>query len=806
MKLTRIQINRFRNIDTFSSGIDDGIVLFKGPNEAGKSSLLSAILFGLFEDPKSSAQRLEEARGWNKESLYHLILEFKTNGTTYALEKDFENRSTLLRNVTTGEFWKDKNKVNARLAEIIGFFSKDVFISTACVFQDELHAISSGQKDLRRLLEEKVAGKEDSAAETVAKRLEKKVLDLKRGLDRPAPANPGRILQVMDELRGLTGRREEIAGIVSRLHGARGRINEVADELEEAAKSLELKKQALEKSRLYVKAKERLENLDKALEKTVANLDRLSKADQEIQKIRSQLESRHNRLTICEANLEKHRRAVRAKVEKEALYKELQQKKDLLDRAREIAGACDALERSLRDVPVFPRALVQDLVQVESDIKALERRTGERGMLLKVTFKRPTPYEIETEDGIVSAGDGAAGATLEETAKKEVRIDFKGVAEVRVAAKDRALQEGLEELNEKRGLLKTRLEQYQCQSVAELVAMKERREKTQQELEAKELELKITLGKENMASLGKGVKESEIRSEQVSKVFEEMRDFVISEEELAEREREIRSLCKEVQELEGNIRENQGVLKSFIKEDLEKEKKDLARQMLVAETALEDLKAFEASGEEVVRQEDEVKTLEKRLSELEVERKTLEHILREDRYGQEDIAELEERIESLERRADRLRMRLRAYEIIGEVLNEARRNILKSIGSEVDERIGAYSGVITSGKYDQVRLSREDFSLRVFSREKGDWINPDAQELSAGARDQLYLAARLALVDAVMEGSPVPIILDDPLVHFDAWRRENTRNLLKEVSKTHQVLIFSCHDYYDDWADQIVSF
>jgi len=302
------------------------------------------------------------------------------------------------------------------------------------------------------------------------------------------------------------------------------------------------------------------------------------------------------------------------------------------------------------------------------------------------------------------------------------------------------------------------------------------------------------------------VKESEIRSEQVSKVFEEMRDFVISEEELAEREREIRSLCKEVQELEGNIRENQGVLKSFIKEDLEKEKKDLARQMLVAETALEDLKAFEASGEEVVRQEDEVKTLEKRLSELRVERKTLEHILREDRYGQEDIAELEERIESLERRADRLRMRLRAYEIIGEVLNEARRNILKSIGSEVDERIGAYSGVITSGKYDQVRLSREDFSLRVFSREKGDWINPDAQELSAGARDQLYLAARLALVDAVMEGSPVPIILDDPLVHFDAWRRENTRNLLKEVSKTHQVLIFSCHDYYDDWADQIVSF
>jgi uncharacterized protein YhaN len=52
----------------------------------------------------------------------------------------------------------------------------------------------------------------------------------------------------------------------------------------------------------------------------------------------------------------------------------------------------------------------------------------------------------------------------------------------------------------------------------------------------------------------------------------------------------------------------------------------------------------------------------------------------------------------------------------------------------------------------------------------------------------------------------MPVILDDPLVHFDSERRENTRNLLKEVSKKHQALIFSCHDYYDDWADQMITF
>jgi uncharacterized protein YhaN len=298
----------------------------------------------------------------------------------------------------------------------------------------------------------------------------------------------------------------------------------------------------------------------------------------------------------------------------------------------------------------------------------------------------------------------------------------------------------------------------------------------------------------------------ETRLRQLSDVFEGIKDFAISEEDLTNREREIQALRKHVQELEGNIRENQGILKSFSKEQLEKDKKDLARQMYIEQTALEDLKAFEASGQEVLKQEDEVKALERKVSELKVEQQALKRVLEEERFGQEDVAELEERIEFLERNAERLRMKLRAYEIIGQVLAEARQNVLTGISGEVDERIGVYFSQITEKKYGQVRLSREDFSLQVFSPEKGDWINPDTEELSAGARDQLYLAARLALVDVVTGGNPLPLILDDPLVHFDPFRRENTRNLLREVSKKHQVILLSCHDYYDDWADQIITF
>ena len=806
MKLTRIQISRFRNIDSFSSDVGDGIVLLKGPNEAGKSSLLSAILFGLFEDPKSSAQRLEEAREWNREALYQISLGFETNGQTYLLQKDFENRSMLLRNETTGESWKDRNKVAAKLTGIIGFFSRDVFTSTACVFQDELSAISSGRKELRTLLEEKVAGKEESAVESVLKLLEKKVSDLKRGLDRPAPTNPGQIRQVIDESKGLRQGRDEIANRVLALYQARGKIHEVSNQLEEDLKSLELKKQASEKSKLYIKAREKFETLDKALGKTDVDLEKLQKADREIQGLTTQLEAKQGTLKTSESNLEKYRKAAKTLTDRDALQKALQDKKDVLAKVREIMSTIDGLKKSLAGLPAIPEKSLRDALRAENETMALEKAIGQRAMHLKVIFKAKVPYAIETEDGLLSAGEGAPGERVEGTAKKEVRIDLREIAEVQVTTQDQALEDGLRELREKKDFLKNQLEHYTCASIEEMEAMRGRRERIGRDLEAKETELRITRGGEIPESLTTGVGQLEARLRELNKVFEGIKDFAISEEELTKREGEIQSLRKHVQELEGNIRENQGILKSFSREQLEKEKKELARQMFIAQTALDDLKAFEASGEEVLKQEDEVKALERKVSELKVEQQALKRVLEEERFGQEDVAELEERIEFLERNAERLRMKLRAYEIIGQVLAEARQNVLTGISGEVDERIGVYFSQITEKKYGQVRLSREDFSLQVFSPEKGDWINPDTEELSAGARDQLYLAARLALVDVVTGGNPLPLILDDPLVHFDPFRRENTRNLLREVSKKHQVILLSCHDYYDDWADQIITF
>ena len=66
--------------------------------------------------------------------------------------------------------------------------------------------------------------------------------------------------------------------------------------------------------------------------------------------------------------------------------------------------------------------------------------------------------------------------------------------------------------------------------------------------------------------------------------------------------------------------------------------------------------------------------------------------------------------------------------------------------------------------------------------------------LSAGAADQLYLAVRLAIAELVLpEDKSVPLVLDDALANFDDERCKAALRYLKELSKTRQILLFTCH-------------
>jgi uncharacterized protein YhaN len=89
-------------------------------------------------------------------------------------------------------------------------------------------------------------------------------------------------------------------------------------------------------------------------------------------------------------------------------------------------------------------------------------------------------------------------------------------------------------------------------------------------------------------------------------------------------------------------------------------------------------------------------------------------------------------------------------------------------------------------------------------------ITPEAvlTHLSAGARDLIFLAVRLAIAQYLgeqrSEGERLPLILDDPFVNCDDARFATAMAFLTRQATNGQLLLFSCHqERHQAWLEQL---
>jgi uncharacterized protein YhaN len=100
---------------------------------------------------------------------------------------------------------------------------------------------------------------------------------------------------------------------------------------------------------------------------------------------------------------------------------------------------------------------------------------------------------------------------------------------------------------------------------------------------------------------------------------------------------------------------------------------------------------------------------------------------------------------------------------------------------------------LTEGRYIRVMAPLENENLLVINRQDQ---HVTVERLSRGTVEQLYLALRLALIQAYhQKGVNLPLVLDDTLVNFDHRRARQAVRLLQEMSASHQLLLFTCHPH-----------
>ncbi|MFO7772525.1 MAG: AAA family ATPase [Dehalococcoidia bacterium] len=705
MWLRRIELKNFKRFIDFEARFSPGINVVKGPrNEMGKSTLLEGIIAALFYSPKSTAREIKDYVSWGSNRQFRTCIDFEDNGTVYLLEKDFD-RGTIRFCAADGREELDTVKeISEKMAELLGTRSDKLFLSSSCIRQSQVTEISSGEKEITASLEEIVSGgRESTLASQVIQKLDNKIAEMKRGLDKLAK-NPGTVAILKNKIQETARRHDEVAGEVSRV---------------EAEKA-----QLVELSKLLAEVKEQYESARALLEKN------------------------------------KQRRDIEAVIER--LTRDYNSAEELLSRTRSLEEEFKKADEALRAIDGF-----QDRQQVAECRRKLDGIDSRRKDIRNDLAQR----EEELAEG-------------KERLHTRRPVTFLGSAKSIAAAV--AILTG--------GIVGVLIGPFYLLAVLVLGAIllaicaRARAALIRDRTSISSLEERIQRMKESLAELNK---------EEQALLAEAGCNTVA---EFAEKER---TFSSRLEQKEGARYRLEGILSGRTIEDIDKQRLEIGRNLAVEQLKLTaDMIETRLSPEQYIELERKIQTLEARKIELENRKRRCEVIIEQARFDVEDQVKLKEELESLEKALEREERKVQVYELARRFIYQARTEVLSSIEEALEKEIQRHLVVFTDGRYEQVRVHKEDLDFSVYSDEKKDWARPE--DLSGGVIDEFYLAFRLALVKLIFGDKKPPLILDDPFVNFDSVRLANTLDFFKRLASDYQIIIFTLSDSYDGVADNII--
>lgn len=167
-----------------------------------------------------------------------------------------------------------------------------------------------------------------------------------------------------------------------------------------------------------------------------------------------------------------------------------------------------------------------------------------------------------------------------------------------------------------------------------------------------------------------------------------------------------------------------------------------------------------------------------------------------------ELVSLEEELENSKKNLSDLMQKQKVLQLTISTMQEAVIEVSKLANKILEKTISEKLGKITSNHYTKIQV-KPDLSIQVYSNEKNDWVDP-IKELSRGTIDQIYFLVRLGFLKLITENRNIPIILDDPFVTADDNRRESLREVVTEIAKQNQVILFTNDLDYSDWGNTIV--
>ncbi len=230
---------------------------------------------------------------------------------------------------------------------------------------------------------------------------------------------------------------------------------------------------------------------------------------------------------------------------------------------------------------------------------------------------------------------------------------------------------------------------------------------------------------------------------------------------------------------------------------------------------LNDSDVEESLIKEIVSKYYSVEDIERKISE---EERNYEKLKREEKELINKKAKLSIKLEELQtteklieaqRKIDKARKELSpvakeyaTYKAAQFIIEKLQLDFLEKKKETMLSKASSYFDKITSGKYGEI-IPSEDLTSLDFKTLRNDGTKIEKSEnLSRGLKEQLFLSVRFNRINNLE--NKLPLIIDDSLVNFDEFSFKNTLEIIKELSKEHQIFILTCHSYLVEEIEKTV--
>jgi uncharacterized protein YhaN len=162
-------------------------------------------------------------------------------------------------------------------------------------------------------------------------------------------------------------------------------------------------------------------------------------------------------------------------------------------------------------------------------------------------------------------------------------------------------------------------------------------------------------------------------------------------------------------------------------------------------------------------------------------------------------AQIEEELAQAERDYTQLVRLKSAFEDARDLLATVAENYCRDFAPRLADGLAHSLDLVTAGRYTEVEVDPSSLMVKVKSAERGDLV--EIESLGQGTRDAVNLLLRTSVVELLSGANePVPLFLDDPLVHVDAERTRRLLDVLRWLADERQIFYFTQDQRVAEWA------